>query len=285
MEFIESHQAGVRIMSIAKKYLSLEEAAAVLKVKTDELIRLREKGDIRGFADRGTWKFKSDDVDEFRRRHQPDSDPDLPIFDDHSMGENMMSDPDLQTFRSSDSAIDDDDDEIGRQPTVIRKGVSSGSDSDVRLVLDDDLKSQLTGSSGEMPVIDLSQSDSDVRLVGDPVARQKSDSDSDVQLLDSSDPMSDSDSDVLLIDSASSDSDVRLALLDDSDSDVKLFSDGSGAKLRGRSELDKTLGSDSDVALLPTLDSTEKFDLRSAPKTHELDTTDAGSEAPLSLDF
>ena len=39
-------------MAISKKYLSLEEAAALLKVKTEELIRLREKGDVRGFADR-----------------------------------------------------------------------------------------------------------------------------------------------------------------------------------------------------------------------------------------
>ena len=41
-------------MSI-KKYLSLEEAAKLLKLQPEELIRLREKGDVRGFADRGTW--------------------------------------------------------------------------------------------------------------------------------------------------------------------------------------------------------------------------------------
>ena len=40
--------------STPKKYLSLEEAAAQLKVTRDQLVRLREGGDIRGFADRGT---------------------------------------------------------------------------------------------------------------------------------------------------------------------------------------------------------------------------------------
>jgi len=42
----------------SKKYLSLEEAASLLKVKTEELIRLREKGDIRGFADRAPGNSK-----------------------------------------------------------------------------------------------------------------------------------------------------------------------------------------------------------------------------------
>ena len=41
---------------MAKKYLNLEEAAAELGMEKEELNRLREAGDIRGFADRGAWK-------------------------------------------------------------------------------------------------------------------------------------------------------------------------------------------------------------------------------------
>ncbi len=104
----------------AKKYLSLEEAAQLIGVRPDEVMRLREKGDLRGFADRGTWKFKSDDVEEAKRRRQPDSNPDVPLM------------------------TDDEDSALSEPPR--RRG--SNSDSDVRLVLDDDLKSQLTGSSG-----------------------------------------------------------------------------------------------------------------------------------------
>ena len=182
-------------MAISKKYLSLEEAAGLLKLKNDELIRFREKGEIRGFADRGTWKFKADDVEEFRRRRQPDSDPDVPIMNDDDLGERLMSDPDLQTFSSSENALDEDD-ELGRQATVIRKGRESSSDSDVRLVLDEGLKGRLTGSSGELPVIDLGKSDSDVRLVGDSSPRLRPDSDSDVKLVNPIGLAPDSDSDV-----------------------------------------------------------------------------------------
>ena len=46
---------------MAKKYLSLEEAAGMLGISEDELKRAREKGDIRGFADRGNWKFRQNE--------------------------------------------------------------------------------------------------------------------------------------------------------------------------------------------------------------------------------
>jgi len=61
--------ADDRLLDISIKsrsgYLSLPEAAALLGVSTDALKRFREQGEIRGFADRGTWKFRSQDLDEF----------------------------------------------------------------------------------------------------------------------------------------------------------------------------------------------------------------------------
>ena len=59
---------------MTKKYLSIEEAAGILGVETSELNRLREKGEIRAFADRGTWKFKQEDVDKLSRSRETDSD-------------------------------------------------------------------------------------------------------------------------------------------------------------------------------------------------------------------
>ena len=249
-------------MAPNKKYLSLEEAAAQLGMKTEELIRLREKGDVRGFADRGTWKFKAEDVAEFRRRRQPDSDPDLPIMDDF------------------------DDDDLGRQATVIRKGGETKSDSDVRLSSDDKKKSRLTGSSAEVLAIGMQNSDSDVRLVEPtksskkgsdsdvtlvkPKLASKSDSDSDVKMIDLPNSAPDSDSDVKLLEphrsSLDSDSDVRLSPLSSSDSDVKLI----GPKSKGSKR-----GSDSDVTLL------SKGPKGSAPadrgaKTHEMGPLDSG---------
>ncbi len=211
-----------------KKYLSLEEAAQVLGVRSDEVIRLREKGDLRGFADRGTWKFKADDVEETKRRRQPDSNPDVSFIDDE------------------DSVLDDG-------------GMLGGtSDSDVRLVMGDDLKTNLTGSSGDVPVFQpKTDRDSDIKLVGAP--SPKKGSDSDVKLIKSGKP----DSGMKL---SESDSDVRLAAPSrggkgdsgkksrpsDSDSDVRLTAPLRGSL--GDSDSDVRLspppGSDSDVKLV-----------------------------------
>ena len=197
-------------MAPNKKYLSLEEAAAQLGIKTDELIRLREKGDVRGFADRGTWKFKADDVDEYHRRHQPDSDPDLDLIDDFS---------------------DVGDDDFGQNKTVIRKKGQTDSDSDVRIV-----ETPHSGSkSGVKANSESSQtdSDSDVRLAA---------SDSDVRLL----PASDSDSDVQLIGPKSglkpdhSDSDVTLVLKESTGS----LNSGEPAKTDVMVSIPKDVGND-----------------------------------------
>lgn len=197
-----------------KKYLSLEEAASALGVSTKDLISLRERGQIRGFADRGTWKFKSEDVEEYGRRQQADSNPDVPMLSD--------------------------DDVVGEQPTVIRRSALDDdedmprgtSDSDVRLIVDPDLAEEYPGGKSGVAKASLSDSDSDVRLL-DAGAKRRKGSDSDVKIVGNP---------------ADSDSDVRLAgkgsLKDTgSDSDVMLV----GSKGAGKSPEE----SDSDVKLLP----------------------------------
>ena len=180
-----------------------------LGIPTEQLMKARENGDIRGFADRGSWKFRQADLDEFARSLQADSDPDMQFLDG------------------------DDDDEFGVE--------LSSSDSVVRLQLDDDLLG-IEESTSDVRLDDggqnLNESLSDVRLAGDSgptldssdseVLLVGSDSDSDVRLSDSDSDVrlsDDSDSDVELV--ADSDSDVKL-LADDSDSDVQLI-DGLGA--------------------------------------------------------
>ena len=136
---------------MSKKYLSLEETAVALGVSRDELIRMREKGDIRGFADRGTWKFREEDVQQVRRSRQADSDPDVPMFIDEG----------------DDSAIMIGD-EVSEQPTIITKGHDplSSSDSEVKLMgtIAEDIP---VGMSSETEVRPVSlDSDSDVKLMG-----------------------------------------------------------------------------------------------------------------------
>ncbi len=252
---------------MAKKYLTLEEAAHQLGMAPDELVRFRERGEIRGFADRGTWKFKSEDVEEFSRSRDADSSPEVPILDD------------TPKPRAGDSGI--------------RKGGPSkfnkASDSDVRLLLDDTLVPGSKDSDPEVVLSQLGTSDSDVRLVEDVGALVDSGSDSDVKLISTSSTEMDltgkggsssdaSDSDVQLVGRTSemaipavggssagggssadaSDSDVQLVAAD-SDSDVRLAKPaGKGTPNGSRSDSDvrlvgtddlATVGSESDMRL------------------------------------
>ena len=230
---------------MAKKYLNLEEAAAQLGMEKDELNRLREAGDIRGFADRGAWKFRMEDIEELGRSRQADSDPAIPLFseeedDDDLFGSAILEGDELD--ESTESVIDED--EVGEQATVIRGSVHddddepvelSSSDSDVRLVVDD----------GDDLTLD---SEPELVAVGE-------DSDSDVRLTEDSSIDLGSDSDVKLVDADSEPEFDMLDLDSGSDSDVKLVADdaniaGSESDVALIADEDFDLGSDSDVALV-----------------------------------
>src|SRR5262245_24312003 len=203
---------------MSKKYLSIEEAAAQLGIPAAELNRLREKGTIRAFADRGTWKFKEEDVEQLGRSRQADSDPDVPL---------------ISADAGSSSDLFEDEDALGDQPTIIRKGGPyTGSDSDVRLIYDESM--HVADVKSGPPQED---SDSDVKLAGATPAAGADDSDSDVKLAGTAPGTGaeDSDSDVKLAGAA-----PTPAPLGGSDSDVKLFTEETGTRD----------GSDSDVRLV-----------------------------------
>ena len=212
---------------MAKKYLSIEEAAALLNVNTTELNRLREKGMIRAFADRGTWKFKEEDVEKLARTREADSSPDVPLL--------------ASSDSSSSEMVIDDEDVLADQPTIIRKSPGEdSSDSDVRLIFDDDMN---VAGTAVPPLLD--DSDSDVKLAAGPRG-SADDSDSDVKLAATPGTSADdSDSDVKLAGSKEgtfdmgSDSDVKLVMDDlplkdtsGSDSDVRLVSSDSSGEVK-----------------------------------------------------
>lgn len=267
---------------MAKKYLSLDEAAAKLGVSQEALKKAREKGDLRGFADRGNWKFREEDLEEYGRQHTADSDPDVPVLA-----------PDLELdFGGSDQSVFSGDDDIGEQPTIIRKagdsnvlseesdlnlfdvGDEGASDSSVRLMLDDSLmkpsdSSKIKGGkqvlSDSSNVIGKKKSASDSsRILTDddsskdiPVSFGDSSSEHDLEGGSSSDiPISFGDSSqdlVLAIDDDDDDNSAHaLPGMGDSDSDVRLAVDYEDAKLSD-SNSEINLGgadSDSDVRLL-----------------------------------
>jgi hypothetical protein len=180
---------------MAKKYLTLEDAADASGLSVDELKRLREKGDLRGFADRGTWKFREEDISELRRSHQDDSSPEVPLFGSES--------------EEDSSVLIDDEAALAEEPTEIHSD-SAGedvqlslddSDSDVQLILDESIMAADGDSDSDVKLVDA-DSGSDVRLVPDLEADDDSDSDvklitegtdSDVQLLVGADDQTDSD--------------------------------------------------------------------------------------------
>ncbi len=63
---------------MAQGYYTLDEAAKVLHMPADELKQMARKGEIRAFQDRGTWRFRVQDIQELARRRGIGSDHDLP---------------------------------------------------------------------------------------------------------------------------------------------------------------------------------------------------------------
>ncbi len=215
---------------MTKKYLSLEEAADALGLQPDELNQLREKREIRAFSDRGSWKFRPEDVDNLKRSRQVDSSKEAELTDasddsDADFGATFVDDGDsgadiVLGDSGADMVLDDgDDSNPDEQSTIVRRreGDDSSSDSDVKLVFDDALMAE-GGSSEEIALSPIGESDSDVRLTAD--SSVDGGSDSDVKLVGGSSVEieklgSGSDSDVSLVGSSSdesggSDSDVQL---------------------------------------------------------------------------
>jgi excisionase family DNA binding protein len=221
---------------MASKYLNIEEAVELLGIPQEEITRLRESGELRGFADRGTWKFRTEDIEEFARSRQADSSEDGGLGAD----ELPLADDDFDALGTT-SLLDDDDEVSADQPTLLQGAVDDepllsvddepllsiddASDSDVRLVLDDDLEP-----------LDVSESDSDVRLVLDDEPGL-AESDSEVQLV--ADPvdvedvneMAGSDSDVKLVAAAALDATALETPRGVDDLDMTEIAEGSGLGL------------------------------------------------------
>src|SRR6516162_3890709 len=62
-------------------YYTLDEAARILGMDAERLNQMAQKREIRAFADRGTWRFRTQDVEEMARRLGLGSSPDLQLGD------------------------------------------------------------------------------------------------------------------------------------------------------------------------------------------------------------
>ena len=165
-------------------YYSLDEAAQILGMTTEQLSQMAQKREVRAFADRGTWRFRTQDVEELARQRGRGSEPDLQFHDLPPRRGDSPKPKKQAPLAESDSPIDapiplvsDEHVEIGRETTRTGAGGSGklkGKESD----------KNLGGAKSPAP---KPGSDSDVRLVpeGSGVSFQIA-SDSDLRLEEAS---------------------------------------------------------------------------------------------------
>src|SRR5438270_4675902 len=191
-------------------YYTLEEAARILKMTTEDLTQMAQKRQIRAFADRGTWRFRSQDVEEMARRRGQSSDEVQSLAAGtpaEAAKPKTEKHEDVFNFNvSPDTADNLDLGNVAAAPASAKPG----SDSDVKLVMDSDSSEfDITGEGGIAV-----KPGKDKPAAGKPAKEAKktqipeSPSDSEVQLvpLDEPDALHLGDQTTL----TASDSDVRL---------------------------------------------------------------------------
>jgi excisionase family DNA binding protein len=141
---------------MAQGYYTLEQAAQVLGIPVDQLKMLARKQEIRAFQDRGTWRFRAQDIQEMARRRGIGSDPELPLGQAAPPAPGSSPTPRSGAGKSSPgpkkrepevfNLAEDSSTSVGKEVPGGRPGSSKtgqprtpppGSDSDVRLVGED----------------------------------------------------------------------------------------------------------------------------------------------------
>lgn len=158
---------------MAGKFVDINEAAKMIGVSPDALVEMRSKGNIFGYRDGASWKFKVDEVERVIRERGVDArDSDSGVIDaNDDEFENLISGlsskilADKAQEESESGSVLVSEQELGvsatGQSTIIGKGEleRKASDSDLRLA-DDSSKDLLGGGSDkliEAPVNKLDQ--------------------------------------------------------------------------------------------------------------------------------
>jgi excisionase family DNA binding protein len=156
------------------QFLELNEAAQRLGVTPDKLVEMRSAGDIRGFRDGASWKFKGDEVDRVKEELASSGDnleDELLAFDDAGSSLEL----------ADDESILVSEDAVGQSPgtassTILGPSSDADDGSDLSLAADSDIGSELTladaGEGGSAIGSDVTLvpgvGDSGVALVQDP---------------------------------------------------------------------------------------------------------------------
>ena len=135
---------------MASKFVELSEAAKQLGIAADELNDARNAGEIHGFRDGSSWKFKPQEIERFAEERgvtlgAGDN------FDD------ILDDLDIDGGGGSSVLVSDEELGAGQESlssTIIGENSAGAADSDLRLVPDED----------EGDVISLADADDDLQL-------------------------------------------------------------------------------------------------------------------------
>src|SRR5205823_10122470 len=137
-------------------YYTLEESAQILGISPDELKQRARKGEIRSFQDRGTWRFRIQDIQELARMTGKGSDPEL------ALGESLTPKPTDSPAPRSPKPQKKADDVFG-----FSLDPGDSGDQGVNLGADINLTPGSSKKSGSAKKLAQPGSDSDVRLVGE----------------------------------------------------------------------------------------------------------------------
>lgn len=212
------------------KFVELSEAARILGISPEKLVEMRSNGDIHGYRDGGSWKFKQEEIDRVAAELGGGGDNVEPIDDGQATIpfdslDDLLSPDDAP--KGEDSSILVSEQELGQSEstssTII--GKSGGEES-----ADSDLK--LTSESSDLSL----GSDLEVNLGGEPDLGSGIGEGSGIE------------SDVTLVPGIGTDSDV--SLVPDPGSDRELASADSGG-----SELDLDAGTGEGTGNLPDVGS------------------------------
>jgi Helix-turn-helix domain len=141
-------------------YVSLDEAAKLLGLPANELIEMRSRGEIFGFRDGSSWKFKSDEIDRVRQELSGD------VLDDDAGGSSILVSERPGGSSKSGIVLGGDEKKNSTSSSDLQLGDELGLGSDVALVPDPSSGSGLRLVNRNNPP-SKSNDDDELRLEGD----------------------------------------------------------------------------------------------------------------------
>jgi hypothetical protein len=145
-------------------YYTLEEASRILDMSQEKLSQMAQRREVRAFADRGTWRFRTQDIDEMARRMGRGSNPELQLGEASKVARSPSPTP--RSPRPAESPTPKKGGDEGIFNFQVSSGESSAKSQDI--IVDSPSSRKLSGkSSSRISPSPKPGSDSDVKLVPD----------------------------------------------------------------------------------------------------------------------